>query len=77
MRRAITTPDIAITAVLLRPDGHICWLTSAAQPQWCDPGGTGLHAAIERWFEPGVTSHLAKPGCQRWVIPRSGTVASS
>lgn len=39
-------------APVLRPDGHICWLTSATQ--WRDLAGTGLPAAIERWFEPGV-----------------------
>ncbi|HSL08454.1 MAG TPA: FAD-dependent monooxygenase [Pseudonocardiaceae bacterium] len=57
LRRATTT-DIDVTAVLLRPDGHICWLSSAAQRR--DPS---LHAAIEQWF--GGRSQPAKPGCQR------------
>jgi 2-polyprenyl-6-methoxyphenol hydroxylase-like FAD-dependent oxidoreductase len=58
LRRATTSPDIDVTAALLRPDGHICWLRSAAQR--CDPN---LHAAIEQWF--GSQPQLAKPGCQR------------
>ncbi|MGH3812239.1 MAG: FAD-dependent monooxygenase, partial [Pseudonocardiaceae bacterium] len=51
--RATTTVDIDVTAALLRPDGHICWLTSATQRR--DPASADLHAAIEQWFEPDVT----------------------
>jgi ectoine hydroxylase-related dioxygenase (phytanoyl-CoA dioxygenase family) len=51
--RATTTADIDVTAVLLRPDGHICWLATAAQRR--DPAGTRLHTAIKQWFEPGAS----------------------
>jgi 2-polyprenyl-6-methoxyphenol hydroxylase-like FAD-dependent oxidoreductase len=53
LRCATTTTTIDVTAVLLRPDGHICWLTSAEQ--WRELAGAGFHAAIEQWFEPGIT----------------------
>jgi 2-polyprenyl-6-methoxyphenol hydroxylase-like FAD-dependent oxidoreductase len=58
LRRAATTTDIDVTAALLRPDGHICWLRSATQQ-----GAPSLHAAIEQWF--GGRPQPAKPGCQR------------
>ncbi|MGH3882589.1 MAG: FAD-dependent monooxygenase [Pseudonocardiaceae bacterium] len=57
--RATTAVDIDVTAALLRPDGHICWLTSATQR--CDPASADLHAAIEQWFEPDVTKRRAGP----------------
>jgi hypothetical protein len=48
LRRA-TTADIDLTAVLVRPDGHICWLESGVQPRDSSPhvassdgSGTGL-----------------------------------
>ena len=44
-RNATTTADTDLTAVLVRPDGHICWLESAVQP--CH---SSLHVAIEQWF---------------------------
>ncbi len=78
--RVTTIIDIDVTAVLLRPDGHICWLTSAAQRR--EPSSS--HRAVVRpgrHEAPGglvpLSAQSAKPGCQRWVIPRSGTVASS
>lgn len=43
---ATTTADIDITAALLRPDGHICWLTSATKRG--EPS-TSLRTAIELW----------------------------
>ncbi|MGH3997504.1 MAG: FAD-dependent monooxygenase [Pseudonocardiaceae bacterium] len=46
LRRATATADIDVTAVLLRPDGHICWLTSATKR--CEPD-ISLRAAIEQW----------------------------
>ncbi|MGH3874081.1 MAG: FAD-dependent monooxygenase [Pseudonocardiaceae bacterium] len=44
LRRATTTTDVDVNAVLLRPDGHVCWLTSAAQRR-----EHRLRAALERW----------------------------
>jgi 2-polyprenyl-6-methoxyphenol hydroxylase-like FAD-dependent oxidoreductase len=49
---ATTTTEIDLTAVLVRPDGHICWLSSIARPR--DRAGTELRAAMEQWFEPGT-----------------------
>ncbi|MGH3936094.1 MAG: FAD-dependent monooxygenase [Pseudonocardiaceae bacterium] len=46
LRQATTTADIDITAALLRPDGHICWLTSATKQG--EPSAS-LRAAIEKW----------------------------
>ncbi|MGH3799457.1 MAG: FAD-dependent monooxygenase, partial [Pseudonocardiaceae bacterium] len=46
LRRATTTTNLDVTAVLLRPDGHICWLTSATQRR--EPSNS-LRAAIEYW----------------------------
>ena len=40
-RVATTTPELAATAVLLRPDGHVVWLADGREP---------LEPALRRWF---------------------------
>jgi len=39
--------DTSAVAVLIRPDGHICWAG--------DVEGTGLAEALERWFGPAAS----------------------
>jgi hypothetical protein len=59
----------AADALLIRPDGHICW---AGNSEF-----TGLKEALERWFGPAVhdvgvsgwrNSHQS-PGSQKWEYP--------
>nr|WP_240152116.1 FAD-dependent monooxygenase [Streptomyces mobaraensis] len=40
----ITPPTSGTDALLLRPDGHVCWAGTST--------GDGLEAALERWFGP-------------------------
>ncbi|HEY2766008.1 MAG TPA: FAD-dependent monooxygenase [Pseudonocardiaceae bacterium] len=53
LRSAVPAEQIDATAVLVRPDGHICWLCPA-EPM------SGLDAALQHWFgparHPGVRS---------------------
>jgi hypothetical protein len=51
--------DAAALAMLIRPDGHICWAGDAEF--------IGLTAALERWFGPA----LSGLGVSAWRHPRS------
>jgi 2-polyprenyl-6-methoxyphenol hydroxylase-like FAD-dependent oxidoreductase len=53
-----------LEAVLVRPDGHVAWLSPGTDP---DPDVPGLRAALHRWFGapagvlPGVLPHAPTP----------------
>ncbi|WP_367127413.1 FAD-dependent monooxygenase [Saccharothrix sp. HUAS TT1] len=48
---AAPAPGIDATAVLLRPDGHVAWASTADEAEVSESGGRRrLVAALERWF---------------------------
>jgi hypothetical protein len=47
-------PGVAADAVLVRPDGYVCWLTTAGTPT--PDAEAGLLLALEQWFASAGTT---------------------